>query len=231
MGVKYAQLVAQGQFAPASLDVHNSKGRIYSYETVPLNTADLIDPVPASVYYDARERDCWGRQSHCQTITDDTYRPPLVLDYGMWLAMAQEHFPCERVLMVSPTDPPIALHPIDAALTEVSIPFAEATQATPGHGGVLSEPLAVQTGATAGVSSYQNLISKEGDNYSPIQEDGGGNLQEQGNNWRGNQQSNRSNSNVNSSKTTAFYYTSSAARFNANVLISWWIITAFLFLG
>jgi hypothetical protein len=68
----YAQLVAKGEFQPSDPPGNRFEGFSYAEEMVPFNFANLQDPVPASVYYDARFEDCWGKQSHCGTITDDT---------------------------------------------------------------------------------------------------------------------------------------------------------------
>ena len=72
-GYNYAQLVARGEYNP----VLNEFINYASQGTTVLNYQNLADPVPASNYYDARSNDCWGKQTHCGTITDDSYRPQL----------------------------------------------------------------------------------------------------------------------------------------------------------
>jgi hypothetical protein len=59
---------------------------VRKYKKVPLNFGDLSNPVPASAYFDARD-DCWGKQSHCGTITDDSYRPNIYLDVEAWRSL------------------------------------------------------------------------------------------------------------------------------------------------
>jgi hypothetical protein len=105
-GLHYAQLVADGKFQPSfQEDIKSIPG-----EKVPLNFNNLPNPVPASVYYDARFEDCWGPQTHCQTITDDTYRPRLALKNDVWLRILPKQYSCERPLLF---DPPIVLHSVD----------------------------------------------------------------------------------------------------------------------
>jgi hypothetical protein len=55
----------------------------------PLDFMDLPNPVPASAYFEARE-DCWGSQTHCVTITDDTFRPAISLDAEAWRSLLPE---------------------------------------------------------------------------------------------------------------------------------------------
>jgi hypothetical protein len=56
-----------------------------------------------------RFEDCWGKQSHCQTITDDTYRPILAFDERVWHDLLTDVLPCSIQLVV---DPAIQLTPI-----------------------------------------------------------------------------------------------------------------------
>jgi hypothetical protein len=100
-GLDYAHLVAQGNFDP-DLEF---KGE---YETKQFDFGNLQDPVPASLYYDGRNEDCWGKQSHCRIITDDTYQPRLVFKNRVWASFLPDAFECQRPEFV---DPPIALQP------------------------------------------------------------------------------------------------------------------------
>jgi hypothetical protein len=87
---------------------------------MPFDFGQIQDPVPASVYYNART-DCRGTQTHCGTITDDSYSPNLVLKNKVWFSMMPpEAFGCLRPLIV---DPPIALKPMRvSSLEEAHIP-------------------------------------------------------------------------------------------------------------
>lgn len=103
-GLKYAKLVAKGLFTP-SLSARSVEKK---YEARTLDFGDLRDPVPASVYYDARILDCWGQQSHCGTITDDSYRPKLRIAPHIWKSVFGG-FMCMDPMLV---DPPISLYPL-----------------------------------------------------------------------------------------------------------------------
>jgi hypothetical protein len=103
-GEAYAEEVARGEFKP---DLSGIGGPITT--TAPLDYGNLIDPVPASVYFDARANDCWGRQSHCGTITDDSYRPKLVLRNRVWGSLFPKDLNCHKIEIV---DPPLVLRPL-----------------------------------------------------------------------------------------------------------------------
>ena len=115
--LQYAQLVAQGRFDRSMLYTkigNNSVSQLPEqelYETLPFNYGHLEDPVPASVFFDARADDCWGRQTHCGTITDDSYQPQLVIHSSVWARYGSllSAFDCEFPHLV---DPPIALSEI-----------------------------------------------------------------------------------------------------------------------
>jgi hypothetical protein len=106
-GIQYANLVANGSFHGTL----NKNGQSERYETRPFNFGDLQDPVPASVYYDARLLDCWGQQSHCKTITDDSYRPKLHIAASIWKSVFNG-YQCGDPFLV---DPPVSLNLIDEA--------------------------------------------------------------------------------------------------------------------
>jgi hypothetical protein len=105
-GFEYAQQVAKGEF---NYTFTTNSSQPYYTERLPIEFNDLQDPIPASVYYDARVEDCWGRQSHCGTITDDSYRPKLFLKKRIWDSLIPR-FDCALPVLV---DPPIVLHPIN----------------------------------------------------------------------------------------------------------------------
>ena len=102
---EYASLVANGKFKAPPTNM---------WTTLPVNFADLQDPVPARQYFDARWEDCWGEQTHCRTITDDSYRPRLVIASSVWGTVSDPIYgKCYMPLLV---DPPLAL----SAITEGS---------------------------------------------------------------------------------------------------------------
>jgi hypothetical protein len=105
--MSYAQAMAKGEYDPTIPLLRWAT----NYETLPFDFGNLIDPVPASAYYDARHFDCLGRQTHCGTITDDTYRPNLRIARSIWASVYSD-FICDDPLVV---DPPIALKPLDSS--------------------------------------------------------------------------------------------------------------------
>jgi hypothetical protein len=84
-------------------------GENIQYEIKPFDFGHIQNPVPASVYFDARN-DCWGEQTHCATITDGTYRPKLLIGGNVWRRVLSSYFYCNWPSVV---DPPIALEKID----------------------------------------------------------------------------------------------------------------------
>jgi hypothetical protein len=76
---------------------------------------DFASEIPASVYYDGRNEDCWGRQSHCGVITQEDHRPTLAIpghlrsSLDFELKPSTNSTPCPYVLL---PDPPITLSPI-----------------------------------------------------------------------------------------------------------------------
>lgn len=95
--------------------------RPFLEQTASFDFADLENPVPADVYFDARNEDCWGRQSHCGTITDDTYQPRLYLRNSIWRSILPSEYRCSYPTVV---DPPIALS---------RLPFQELAAPTLAH--------------------------------------------------------------------------------------------------
>jgi hypothetical protein len=103
---EYASLIANGKFEPQWN---------LAWATLPLKVADLQNPVPARSFFDAR-LDCWGEQTHCGTITDDSYRPRLVIASSLWgAASGVVHGEC---LIPDVVDPPVALTAITDGLLE-----------------------------------------------------------------------------------------------------------------
>jgi hypothetical protein len=120
-GPNWPQSVAQGNFQP-DIDFL-SYAYAPSWETVRFNFDNLVDPVPADIYYEARG-DCIGTQSHCATITDDTYRPELILNSAAWQSIFDYSEDCHVTMLL---DPPVALHPL-----ETTAPLPAITAARPG---------------------------------------------------------------------------------------------------
>jgi hypothetical protein len=112
-GTSYAQLVAQGKFDPKTTgwDQFFGKNQYSARYTahIPFDWAQIQEPVPASAYYDARHEDCWGKQSHCGTITEGAYRPRLSIRGALLSALLPKTWGCDIPAVV---DPPIALHPM-----------------------------------------------------------------------------------------------------------------------
>jgi hypothetical protein len=112
-GTEYAHLVAKGTF-----DRDGAENAI-AHDYLQFDYGNLQNPVPASLYYDARP-DCWGsNQTHCATITDDTYRPSLAFKRSVWGSIGVGWDACLRPRMV---DPPIALRPIDEQFASLVMP-------------------------------------------------------------------------------------------------------------
>lgn len=114
-----------------------------SEEIVPFDFSDLPNPVPASIFYDARSEDCWGKQTHCGTITDDSYRPRLAVKAKAWSSLFPEWSNCYHGSLV---DPPIALRPLTGPLSQATVtakPHVPAKETSPtDQGRLLSDPLA-----------------------------------------------------------------------------------------
>jgi hypothetical protein len=175
-GVDYARRVARGEFEPfldlkgwATTDEEimeesgstkaNKKFRSEdTYETYPFNFGDLQDPVPASLYFNGRT-DCWGQQSHCATITGDTYRPRIKLKNRIWASLLPQGFDCRRLQFV---DPPIRLQTMD--LTErptlhpiTTIQQSEALSTTTAEPiGQMRRPWAYSTATSSGKNNPEN---------------------------------------------------------------------------
>jgi hypothetical protein len=113
----YVKKVAQGNFEPFSPDGVQKGAR---YETVPFDFGYLRGMVPASAYYDARREDCWGKQTHCGTISEDNYRPQLAIPQRIWESMLPDDFDCIAPMLV---DPPIALRPIVSDIAPAELPL------------------------------------------------------------------------------------------------------------
>jgi hypothetical protein len=159
-GLDYAQKVARGQFQPIFVpnDVQDHKdenGTVYlPYSVQSFDFGQLKDPVPASVYYNARFEDCWGSQSHCETITAGNYRPRLALKNRVWFSLMSEHFSCNMRIL---NDPPRDISEIPlTTLPTASIRIVETAR----PGGIVDPPLITSTTApnqgAESPGSYQN---------------------------------------------------------------------------
>jgi hypothetical protein len=102
----YIDSVVSGQFEPGfKQNKWIYRSNLDKLRLAPFTYANLLNPVPASAYYDARFEDCWGKQSHCGTITDDTYRPRLMIRNKIWNDLLPKHTYCNWPVLV---DPPMA---------------------------------------------------------------------------------------------------------------------------
>jgi hypothetical protein len=114
---EYARQVASGHYNPILPFLDRLEPR-------KLMLGDLKDPVPASLYYDARSAECWGLQSHCGTLTDGHFRPQLSLARKVWSSMNDgtplscsgycggENDGIDECAFPLLVDPPIQLEPI-----------------------------------------------------------------------------------------------------------------------
>jgi hypothetical protein len=133
---EYASLVANGKFKQPPIQM---------WTTVPLNFADLDDPVPARPYFDARWEDCWGEQTHCGTITDGNYRPRLVISASVWGTVSGPM--SDICFMPQLVDPPLALTEITDGTPEENRPALPPIQKGPGR---IEWNLAASATATVG---------------------------------------------------------------------------------
>jgi hypothetical protein len=122
-GVEHAQLIANGSFEP-----HYDNWTYIEpiLQLHPMTYGDLLDPVPASAYFNVRTADCWGNQTHCSTITDDSFRPKLMINPKIWSSVFNG-FLCSDPLLA---DPPIALVPLSKSqLDDLPMPLPKGTKA------------------------------------------------------------------------------------------------------
>jgi hypothetical protein len=147
-GIEYARKVAQGEFQPslseAVRELLTEAGLATSQS---FDFHDLEYPLPASLYFNARAADCWGKQAHCQTITEDNYRPEIGLRLEIWLSIFKDftrEIPNTTVNCAIPhlVDPPIALRTLsltdlpaaDLLPTQISGPPAITPPSSPNIG-------------------------------------------------------------------------------------------------
>lgn len=115
-GTEFASLVANGKYDPGFT------ASVAKLTVKPFNFGDLKDPVPASAYFAARGEDCWGKQTHCATITDDTYRPQISLNHSIWTSIFPQNFYCRIPILV---DPPVDASQLpDETLDDANFPPA-----------------------------------------------------------------------------------------------------------
>jgi hypothetical protein len=113
-GIEYAQLIAKGSYLPTLGRNMYAPMRIYEQ----MNLGDLKEPMPASIYYDARSADCWGNQKHCGTMTAHAYRPRLRLAPRVWSLLLNGSM-CQDPLVA---DPPIEFRRIEASDDTSTLP-------------------------------------------------------------------------------------------------------------
>jgi hypothetical protein len=100
-GIDEARMMANGSWRLAA-DRLVTGWLNFPVQTVPVNFAHLQNPVPASIYFGA-ESQCWGEQTHCGTIIDDSYRFKMEIASRVWRTLVPEHQFCMKPdLIVSP---------------------------------------------------------------------------------------------------------------------------------
>jgi hypothetical protein len=160
------RLVASGAF-----DEKGVVDLFRQYDVRSFDFGHLQNPVPASLYYDARADDCWAlKQTHCGTITDDTYRPRLAFPNKVWASIMPNAFDCIRPQFV---DPPVALRP--AYTSRLESPTVSAYVSELGSAAhlptVIAQPEGRDPGSwptpTAGSISENRGGRNPGDEYSP----------------------------------------------------------------
>jgi hypothetical protein len=153
-GLEYAKLVARGQYiTPDTPDI--------GYFPLTMNFGDLQHPIPASIYYDARSQDCWGRQTHCNTITDDNYRPAIIVRDKVWESLFP-HVDFRTCLFGGVMDPPITLTeiPRESVVEHYpqTVPFSVDAAPTPIEDSGLSDRIPWKWRALPGGVLYQPFI-------------------------------------------------------------------------
>jgi hypothetical protein len=116
-GVEYARQIANGEFQP----MMTSRWPFDLYTALvsarPFNPLDIQEPIPASNYFDGKNEECWGIQSHCRTITADYYRPHIAINRRAFESLLPKSaltynsvdWQCTIPTLI---DPPIAIRPI-----------------------------------------------------------------------------------------------------------------------
>ncbi|KAF2436103.1 hypothetical protein EJ08DRAFT_226180 [Tothia fuscella] len=94
--VSAQRLVRRVRHGPLDIPRDERGNELKDVEILPFNYGDLQNPVPARLYYELR-KDCIGIQTHCGTITDDTYRPKLAFENRVWLSLFPDAFECGTI--------------------------------------------------------------------------------------------------------------------------------------
>jgi hypothetical protein len=148
--LEYERLVARGEYNPIFPE---SISKVYR----PFNTRHLKGDLPASVYYDARFSDCWGKQGHCGTIRQGDYFPEISLSLKLWKSLIGSAIDlpesCKFVQTVNPVDPPIILdHDEQSALPVPEITFHTQKSYTTPASLQINLPSSGQRGGSGAVS-------------------------------------------------------------------------------
>lgn len=98
-GLGLARSIANGIWRPGPGQLVAENG--IPHTTEPFNFNNLQNPVPASVYYDAMSH-CWGGQSYCATITDDSYHPNILIARHVWRSLLPDAYACGLPRLVDP---------------------------------------------------------------------------------------------------------------------------------
>jgi hypothetical protein len=139
-GANYPMLVGQGKYSPKIL-----LNEVIHMDIEGLNYNEMIGPIPADRYFDARYEDCWDKQTHCATITDDNYRPDLAIPGDIWSRLFPIPNDCPYIML---QDPPLALEPLrelellpEPRVTLTSFGTKSPDPARPGQNVQLDHPL------------------------------------------------------------------------------------------
>jgi hypothetical protein len=122
--IEFIQDVVGGKYNPRVAHTERFTGE-------PFNLGHLQDPVPASLFYGARGKDCWGTlfQTHCSVITDGHYRPRLSFpSHVLSSVFGNEYTRCTMPALI---DPPVALSPIRWKTELAPISVTRNERATP----------------------------------------------------------------------------------------------------
>jgi hypothetical protein len=159
-GDDYIRLVASGSFTYEPrvewLDGNTWIPKPMS-AILPIKYDNLIDPVPASLYYDARVNFCWGlnTQNLCATITDGSHRPQLAFKQNVWgsIMTSLGAWDCGMPIVV---DPPIALSPV-YSLEHPVLPSSVSIQLVQSTNSMAALAAAQQPSAQPGIGVEQTL--------------------------------------------------------------------------
>jgi hypothetical protein len=94
-----ARSIAHGKWRPEPGQL--VAGEKIPLTTLPFNFGNLVNPVPASVYFDDMDH-CWGEQTYCATLTDDSYHPQIVIARHIWRSLLGDSNACGLPILIDP---------------------------------------------------------------------------------------------------------------------------------